>query len=171
MMRYQIYRTYTRFIPKFSLLSPFLQFSQFSSVWWVSKFPKTFFLTLITGVKVVKTNISFWLLFLRTSICWSNSFSFGRKSILCERSYCFFFEKNVEICSRRVLASNLSSFIMVPRIFLVVLVFFLMSERWSLLLRYISRRGISKFILFGVFILFFWWFIFLETVDINLSNA
>lgn len=67
----------------------------------------------------------------------------------------FFFRSNIDTYCRRVLALFPSLSIMVPKTFLVVLVFFLVGERYVLPIRYINREDVGRLILPRVLILLF----------------
>ena len=87
----------------------------------------------------------------------------------------FLLGKGVDTCSRGILASTLSSSTTAPRTSLVVLVLFvglaLVGGRLLLPTRYVSRGGISGFILPGVLILLLRWSVTSETLGINLPRA
>ena len=67
----------------------------------------------------------------------------------------FILNTNTDIYYREVLASTLLLSTIIPKTFLVVLITFisLVSKRFLFLIRYISKRSVSKLIIFRVFIL------------------
>ena len=89
-----------------------------------------------------------------------------------------FFKNNVDIYYSRIVAATLFLPFTMPKNFSwVVLVFFailtLVSQRLLGLLstRYVSKGGASRFFLFRVLILFFFRFVPLETLSVNLSDT
>ena len=68
-----MHEIHARFIPGYSLFSSFLLFIVFSTA---------FFLVIIAGIEIAKTNISFLALFsFFKDTYWSNSFFFNKENI------------------------------------------------------------------------------------------
>lgn len=83
----------------------------------------------------------------------------------------FLLESNIDTYYKRVLTLSPSLFTTVPKTFLIVLVFFLVGKVCLLLTEYVSNKNFDGFILPRVFILFFYWFIPLEILDIDLLST
>lgn len=86
-MGYWIYKTYVRFVSKFSFLSPFLLFLLFLLV---SAFLKAFSLATITNVKVAETNTSCLALFFKI-LAKEMIFSLIKKAFNMRNVFFFFF--------------------------------------------------------------------------------
>lgn len=157
-----MYKTNRRFIFKyssFSLFLSFLLFSLFLPVLLVLTFSITFFLAIITDIKITKTNTSFlaFLFFLKTSIR-VIVFSSIKKIFNIREVFFFFFNNNVDIYCRKVLVLIWSLFSMILKIFLIVLVVFisLVSEKLGFSNKYINKKAVSRFIFSKVFIFLFY---------------
>lgn len=82
----------------------------------------------------------------------------------------FFHENNIDTYCREVLVFSLSLSTIMPRTYLVVLVFFLVDGGCLLPTEYVSKKDVNRLILPRVFIFFFCWFVPLEILGINLSG-
>lgn len=105
-----------KIIPAYSLFSLFLQVPAFLAV---------FFLIAVINIEVGKTNTSFLAFssFFEDTYK-SNSFFFTEKVFNIREVFFFFFSNNVDTCCRKILALVLSLSIIVVKISLVVLVFY-----------------------------------------------
>lgn len=117
----------------------------------------------------MRLTLVFWVFFLRT-LAGIMAFLFAKKEFDVRKILFFLFRDNINICCKYVLVLTLFLFIMVPRISLVVIVFFvgLMSRRLLFPTRYISERSVSRLIFSGVLILNFCWSVTSKTFSINL---
>lgn len=143
-MGYWMHKTSIRFISRYLLFLPFLLFLPI------------FFLATVTNMEVVKINPSFLLLFFKT-LASIIIFFFAKKALNVKKVFFIFFSNNVDTYYREVLTSILCLSTMVPRIFLVFLVFFsvLVSGRLLLPTRRINKEGINRLILPKVLFSFF----------------
>lgn len=117
----------------------------------------------------MRLTLVFWVFFLRT-LAGIMAFLFAKKEFDVRKILFFLSRDNINICCKYVLVLTLFLFIMVPRISLVVIVFFvgLMSRRLLFPTRYISERSVSRLIFSGVLILNFCWSVTSKTFSINL---
>lgn len=85
----------------------------------------------------------------------------------------FFFRNDIDTYYRRVMATTLFLSSASPKIFLVILIFFvdlaLIGELFST--RYVYKKRINRLVLPKVFILLFCWSISIETFGINLLGT
>ena len=139
----------------------------------LTTFNKTFILGIVSGVEIAKTDryLFFKIFFFDT--CWNNDFFSYNGSIWYRRYLDLLFKNNVNNYCKRVIATILSLFFVVPKNSFVILIFFISLVLMDGLLPtiYINKERVSKFILPKVFILFFCWFISLEIFGINLLGT
>lgn len=156
-MGYQIYRICVKFIPRYLL---FLQFSP------------AFFLVAVTNIELIKTNISFLVLFFYNTYQ-HNSLFFAEKVLNIEKILFFFYSNNINTCYSKILALILFPSSIALRMFLVILVYFigLIDKRLLFFTKYISKRGINRFILPRVLIFLFYQILALEKLGINLLHT
>lgn len=157
-----MHKIYARFILKYSSFSPFSLISLFSA------FLTTFFLATITGIEFAKTNTNFEFFFLIHILTEVMVFLFVMIAFNIKKF--LFFGNDINTYYKVILASTLSLFTMMLRTFLVVMIFFVSLVDWKLifLTRCISKGGVSKLILFGTFIFFFYWFVISKIFSINI---
>lgn len=132
-----MYEICTRFISKY------LYFSPFSPVLLFLVFLAAFFLIVVIGLEITKTNTSFlaFSFFLRI-FAEIIAFFFAKKVFNMGKIFFFCFGNNVDICYKKILALTLFLSIIAPKTSLVVLIFFvrLMDRKLLFLTRYISKR-------------------------------
>lgn len=90
-----------------------------------------------------------------------------------EKVIFLFFGNNIDTCCRKVLVLNLSLSTITSKIFLMILILFihLIGEKLLLPIKCVSREGTSGLILSKIIIIFFYWLVALEILDINLLYA
>ena len=142
-MGYQMQRTCAKFVPKFSSL-----FSPFSPVSLVSALLEAFSLSMVTSVKGVESNTSFWIFFLRT-LSGIMPLPIIVKRFDLKDIFPFFFDDvDVSTYCKGVMAMTLFLATSVPRISFMILVFLaslaLISGRLLVLAtRYVSGKSVS----------------------------
>lgn len=175
--KYQIHGTCARLVSWYLPLSPSLLVSAAPAVSIISAISTFFSLAAIISVDVAETNTSFLTLFwVPKTIIRIITLFFAVKVLNIGDILLFSFD-TIDTSYRRVMVMTLFLLVIVPRIFLIVLVFCvdlaLIGKRLLgvLLIRYVNRESISKLIFFKVFLHLFCRSVSLETLKINLAGS
>ena len=114
-MGYWIQGTYARFVHKFS----FFIFSPFLLIFLV---PRAFFLAAVTGLEIIRTNTSFWILFFKIfgDII---TFLLAVEEFDLRDIFFFLFRKDIDTCGRVVMPTTMFLSSTPAETSLIVLVF------------------------------------------------